>query len=199
MGVFAEEATPIASGHVLTGLVDFGFTGAKTAMEAELAYTNPASGRIGLQVVVDDDDDYLTVGAVTQDSSGNQAYPTGGLRGARFELLLTMERGGTTSPLVSSFTLKASPAEKGTVLIQVPLLFHEMLDPNGSDEFFDVEEEHNAIVGLWETRQPVTYRELLRTHTVTVEDYRWLPRLRGDAAEGFMVDGTMLVQLKKVA
>jgi hypothetical protein len=199
LGVYGEEATPGASGYLLAGLVDFGFTGLKTALEVELAFTNPASGEVGFQVEVDDTGAFSPALSVTAADAGVQSFPVGPLRGSRFDVLVALTRGGTTSPTLTSYTLKASPAAEGTVLIQVPLLLNEHLDPDGGVEYLDVEEERNAVIGWWETRQPITYKEFSRTHEVTVEDYRWVPRIRGDSSEGFAVDGTMILKLKVVS
>jgi hypothetical protein len=99
---------------------------------------------------------------------------------------------------LTTVTLKSTPAVEGTNKIQVPLLINDRLDPDGGIVDRSVEEDRDQLIGLWQTRQPVTYKEFLRSHTVVLEDLTWVPRRSSDEVEGFSVDGTMIVTMKEL-
>ena len=197
-GVYGEQAVPDDAGYIQGGIVDFGFTGDKTAVSVEIAYSNPASGSIGVQVEVDDTGELSTTGTISTESQGTQEFEVGPLRGARFNIVIALVKGGSTSPTISSWTLSSAPAVQGSSKISVPLLLNSAVDPDGSVQDRDVEDDRNQLIGLRQTRQPFTYKELDRTHTVILEDYKWFPRLRDHPVKGLAVDGTMLVLLKEI-
>lgn len=198
-GVFAQESGPGTSGYMLTGLTDFGFTGNKTTAEIDLAYQLPSGAVLGMQVEADDTGVAGSVGTLTAEGEGVQTFTTGQLVASRFNTIVYFVLGSaTTSPTITSFTLKATPAVKSTSMIRVPLLFEEWVDPDGSVNPFDVEGERNNVEGWWETRQPITYSELGRTHTVIVWNRTWLPRVRESDLGGFTAAGTMILDLKEV-
>jgi hypothetical protein len=197
-GVFAEEATPVASGYLTEGITDFGFSGNKTVVDLEYTYVNPASGTIGFDLEADEAGTWLTIGDLTDEGKGTSRFSTGNVLAARFDLLVTMTAGGSLSPSLTSYTLKSTPAVEGTNKIQVPLLLNERIDPDGGLIDRSVGEDRNQLRGLWVSRQPVTYQELSEVHTVVVEDLTWMPRLRSDDVSGFEVDGTMIVTMKEL-
>lgn len=197
LGVWGETATPATSGYLLTGLTDYGFVGDKSATQVDVAYNLPASATISVDVEVNENGNYQDAGSISATGEGTTELSVGGLTGSRFNVLLSMTA-SATSPTVSSFTLLSTPAVPSTVFIQVPLLFSEWLDPDGGVDFFDVEEERNAVIGWWQTKQPITYVEPGRSHTVAVWDWTWMPRLAADDMGGFRVQGTMLLKLKEL-
>lgn len=198
LGVYAQESTPGTGGYLLTGLTDYGFTGDKTAVELDIAYQNPTSGQIGAEIEVDDTGETSSAATITSESEGVSTFDVGPLRGSRFNTLVVLVAAGSTSPTVTSFTLKSTPGVESATFIQVPILLSDMVDPDGGVNYVDVETERNSIIGLWETRTPVTYTELDRSHRVTVEDYVWVPRLVDSPLGGFTVQGTMVVKMKEI-
>lgn len=198
LGVYAQESTPGTSGYLLTGLTDYGFTGDKTAVELDIAYVNPTSGRIASEIEVDDTGEASTAALITAESEGVSTFDIGPLRGSRFNTIVAMTASGSTSPTITSFTLKSTPGVESSTYIQVPILLSDYIDPDGGVYYVDVETERNTIIGLWETRTPITYTELDRSHRVTVEDYVWAPRLVTDPMGGFSVQGTMVVKMKEI-
>lgn len=197
-GVFAQEATPVGSGYLREGVTDFGYTGEKTVVEFEYNYTNVASGTIGFDLEADESGTWAVIGDVTAATAGTGKFSTGNIHASRFDITTTMTAGGSLSPSLTSYTLKSTPAVEGTAKIQVPLLLNDRIESLGGLVDRSVEEDRDQIIGLWETRQPVTYKELSRVHTVVIEDYTWIPRERGDEVEGFAVDGTMIVTMKEL-
>jgi hypothetical protein len=197
-GVFAQQTTPVTSGYLREGITDFGFTGEKTVVELEYNYTNVTSGTIGFDLEADESGTWATIGDVTAATAGTGKFSTGNVHASRFDLLTTMTAGGALAPSLTSYTLKSTPAVEGTNKIQVPLLLNERLDPD--DGLYDrsVEEDRDQLIGLWQTRQPITYKEFSRTHTVVVEDLKWIPRRRSDDVTTFEVDGTMIVSMKEL-
>jgi hypothetical protein len=197
-GVFAQEVTPVGSGYLTEGITDFGFSGNKTVVDFEYTYIIPTGGQIGFDLEADESGTWLTIGDLTDVGKGTSRFSTGNVLASRFDLLVTLTAGGATAPSLTSYTLKSTPAVEGTNKIQVPLLLNERVDPDGGLIDRSVRDDRNQLVGLWESRQPITYQELSRVHTVVVEDLTWIPRLRADDVTGFEVDGTMIVSMKEL-
>jgi hypothetical protein len=197
-GVFAQETTPVASGYLTEGITDFGFSGEKTVVELEFNYTNPTSGTISFSLEADESNIWVPIGTVNAVTKGTNKFSTGNVHASRFDLLYTLTAAGTAAPSLTTVTLKSTPAVEGTNKIQVPLLINDRLDPDGGIVDRSVEEDRDQLIGLWQTRQPVTYKEFLRSHTVVLEDLTWVPRRSSDEVEGFSVDGTMIVTMKEL-
>lgn len=198
LGVYAQEATKGTSGYLLTGLTDYGFTGDKTAVEIDIAYSNPANSILGAEIEVDDTGEASTAATVTAESEGVSTFEVGPLRGSRFNTMVALVNTGSVGPTITSFTLKSTPGVESANFIQVPILLSDLVDPNSGVTHVDVDAERNNLRGYWETRAPITYTELSQSHRVTVEDLIWAPRLRDDPVGGWRVHGTMVVKMKEI-
>jgi len=198
LGVYAEEATLCAEGSITFSDTDFGFTGEKIGMYVDTVATVPASD-VSLGVTVFVDGDTNPTQTVTGSSvDGINVWGLGGVRGSALRLAVLLTRGATYGPTVLSAALRAVAATDGTRKIRLPLLLNSHVDPDGGIWWMDVTEEREVIEGWWDTRQPLTLKEIDSTFTVSVDDFQWFPRLREADGGGWGADGTMLVVCKEL-
>lgn len=195
LGVYGEESTLEATGKIWFSTTDYGFVGDKISAYFDATIDMPTDASVDLGLVVADGTDY-NGGTINDD--GSSTLSLDGVRSSEFTIDLTLNRSASLGPVVSSTTLRSIPGITSTRKFHVPLLLNEHLDPDGGVYYMDVSEERAQIASWWSTRSILAYKELEDTYTVTVDDYRWFPRLRGDSVEGFAADGTMLLILKEV-
>lgn len=195
LGVYAEEATLVSSGKLWMSTTDYGFVGDKIASYIDATVSMPSDADVVADITTKDGTAY-TGGTISTDGASTLSLT--GLRSSEFSLALTLNRATVLGPVLSSVTLRAVPGIPSTRKFHVPLLLSEHLDPDGGVYHLDVGDEYDRIAGWWTTRDLLSFKELDKTYLVTVDDYRWFPRIRGDSVEGFAVDGTMLITLKEV-
>lgn len=195
LGVYAEEATLVSSGKLWMSTTDYGFVGDKIAAYIDATVSMPSDADVVADITTKDGTAY-TGGTISTDGASTLSLT--GLRSSEFSLALTLNRATVLGPVLSSVTLRAVPGIPSTRKFHVPLLLSEHLDPDGGVYHLDVGDEYDRIAGWWTTRDLLSFKELDKTYLVTVDDYRWFPRIRGDSVEGFAVDGTMLITLKEV-
>jgi hypothetical protein len=202
VGVFAETTTRVASGTIESGLIGFGLPDPKIAISLDIR-TEELVGSYSAAIDVDGGG-YSTTGTQTDTDSTVAVFPVQRAVGERFELRLTLTRDVTLGPVITRWTLKATPGanDGANEYMVTPFLLHDTLRlPSGQEVHCDVKFERDAIKALRQSRQAVTYQENDQSFVVQVENFQWHPvGLRWDPEGMFRVpDGTLIVQMKRLS
>lgn len=197
-GVWAEEATLVASGSFDSGLFAYGIGDPKVAMFADIRHTALA-GTITTAVSVDGGP-FNTVDSSATDGSVNPApFAVGEKVGHTFELRQTLTRHATatmTGPTLTRHTLRSYPGPNRGQVFTVPLILYEQIDIENQTVPLDVLAEFQFLENVWSARLPVTFQLGDESHSVLLDDFDWQPRRQ--TSDRAWWDHTFVVRLKKV-
>lgn len=197
-GVWAEEATLVASGTLDTGSFDFGLTDEKLSLYVDSDSRELDGSR----------EFYLAVNGGSFGSLGDPGpsgipLATGEARGHDFELRVELVRDGTDAtlgPVITMWALRAQPISPVTEQIVVPLRIAPTLTrADGVIENVDSFRQYEHIASLCRTQEVVQYTLGARAWSVVVSDYQLDVHdvfIGADASLG--LKGTCLTRMKTV-
>jgi len=181
-GLYVEASTPVASGYLVSGVISYGISDPKVAMYLDIKH-EPLVGSITAGIIADQSDSDLdtdTVGTIGISNiagsvSPSSAFPCGQLLGENFQVILTLTSDGTTSPVLTRYTLRSYPAPIRSAQWDVPIILAPTVVTGDKDWAFDVNEEVDFLVGLHQAQNVVTFQFSNSISQVVMYDYQWLP------------------------
>jgi hypothetical protein len=181
-GLYIEASTPVTSGYLVSGVISYGISDPKVAMYLDIKH-EPLVGSITAGIIADQSDSDLDTDAVTTIGVSNiagsvspeSAFPCGQLLGENFQIILTLTSDGTTSPVLSRYTLRSYPAPVRSAQWDVPIILAPIVVSGDKDWSFNVNEEVDFLVGLHQAQSVVTFQFSNAISQVVMYDYQWLP------------------------
>jgi len=196
-GVYAESTTTyLTTGWLTSGRIYYGSVEEKSITDS-LANFSPLLAGEKITVVVRDDS-----GTDIQELTGNQIGQTtmdvqlDGERANYFEVLLTLNGSGTSTPNFHYWRTRAFPVVPPVEQYIVPLLlFSKSVVNDGQGQLYsvNVEDELDFLIDSWRTKRPLSYIENQIVKRVRLEAYEYSPSEWSDDLRGFQ--GTFVVRL----
>jgi hypothetical protein len=201
LGVYAQDATLVASGTVDSGLSGFGMPDPKTAVQLHID-TTTLVGSYSVYLA-DDTGAFTLLGTQTSPDTSN-SFPANNASSERFEVRVVLTRATTTTgPTFLRWTLKVLPttADGPAELFHIPLMLYPEITTHGHTFPVDVEFERAAISDLRSTRQVIQYQEFNTTYTGIIVDFKWYPYGLVDAKDTgeYAAKGTLLCDFQRIA
>lgn len=197
-GIYAEDTNLVSSGFIDSGLIGFGLSENKTAVNVKTSQDFAGGGTVTV-ALCEDDMGFTTLGSRSAGASttfsGNETL------GSRHEIRVTLTRNGTDAtkgPRLLSATLQAYPNVPGSQVAIIPILLRSVLDAaNGTEIDVDVIAERDALEALWRNRTLTTFQEGSRSHVGLIEDLAWEAEDKSDRLVDFgKTQGTVVVRFK---
>ena len=115
---------------------------------------------------------------------------------AKFKLELARQT-ATTGPVVTRWMARAYASPARSQVFRVPLLMHhKIMDNHGSEHYFDVEAELQALRNLVTNPVVVNYQENTETFSVVVEDLEF--QVVDGYYQNWDLEGTCIVTMRSV-
>jgi hypothetical protein len=206
VGVFTDSGTPVASGFIDSGLINYGIPDDKILWAGDIGTLSPQYGSVTMSIAVDtpDDDSLTLVGTQKSTADGgtsNQsAFAINQIRGEQFAVRMTLYRDsdGVSGPIMHRWTLKALPAITAGTTISAVLLLYDTVSNRGGDTYYNAYTEYQYLYNLRTTQSVVEYQEGPFSAMCVIDELDWLPFKESDANPlgGFI--GDLIVYLKTV-
>jgi hypothetical protein len=195
-GVWGEADTYVAEGHLDTGLIDFGISEQKTAIQVSTeSAALPADTSYSLDLSANGNP-FVNIGSQSQLGGTVAVFTAAETKGRRFELRITMV-GGVGTPVFYRVNLLADPSASLNEILSIPLLLHEQdYTAMGGRTGMDVVAELAFLKSLRESRAIVGYQEGRTGYTGVVKDYVWYPYGMTDRGDG--MNGTCFIEFKTI-
>lgn len=178
VGVFAEGTTPVASGVVSSGQINYGIADAKVPVAVDLKHA-PLPAGTSVSVALSSDRGAATVigaSSATGAVSPPEPISTGARRAEELELSITLSSAGGVGPTVTRWTLLSYPAPVGASTYTLPLLLApRLMTFNNTDVSQDPFAEYGFLTGLHSSREIFTVQVGNATFEGTLENYKWVP------------------------
>jgi hypothetical protein len=178
-GVYVQSTSLVASGTIQSGYVLYDLADSKIAALIDVETPGPITHGSYSVALATNGGTFNTVGTHNVGDAEPVTYTTAGANGERFEVLLTLNRDGSTTtagPTITRWTLRAYPAPRRPVTWQLPLTFDErIIDNSMGTEGFDPLVELQALEQMAADGEPVTYQEADQSYSVFVQDVQFLP------------------------
>lgn len=194
--VIEDTTTPVSEGTLTSGCITYGIIDPKVAAFFDVLH-DPDAGEVLASLDVNDGlsqtslGSFTTTGKVAQDP-----FFINGIRGSEFRIQVTLKPIGTSSPVISRWTLRSYPAPLRLSRWRVPVLIYDALHINGQDYPFDVQDEYDTLISLHNDQNVFVYQEGNESYSVVMDDYTWLPEKKS-AVSGFQ--GTFVAELRQIA
>jgi hypothetical protein len=207
-GFYVQGTSYVIAGALDTGFVTFALPDKKIPIQvdAEVRITSPATIALGVAIdgtgtTYSGGDTFPTVATYTSADMNPETSllgaPVNAAQMRRMEWRITLGSDGTGLPTLRHLGWRAEPCADGGLRIWVPVLTYETIEVNGTEVTFDPEVLLAALDALRRERTPVPYQHGKVTETVILEDYE--QRSHHETVDGYETNGTILLQLKKVA
>ena len=194
-GIYHQDASGyIDDGWLTSGKISFGLADPKQFLYLDASAEIQGDDTVEVDLAVDGS-------AFSHIGTLNATTPTESFEieetGERAEVRLRLiSADGSTTPVVTRFTLRALPVPRRTESIQVVLdLSRSLVALNGSVNFRDVWAEFTSLQDLVRSGEPVTYQEFDRSWRASVENVQWGPQLQVDK-DSTVWEGPCQVTLK---
>ncbi len=196
-GIYAESDDLVAEGTIDSGLIGFGLSEDKTAVNIRTSQLF-TGGSIEV-LLCEDDAGFTSLGTAATGSL--TTFSANELRGTRHEVRLKLVRDGTDStlgPKVLSSILQAYPNAPGSQVVTIPIDLRSVVKTgNGTNHYQDIIEIRDAIEALWLNRTLTTFQEGSRSHVGIVEDFAYEAEDTSDRGADFgKTQGTATVRFK---
>jgi hypothetical protein len=197
LGLYTESTSLVASGSLLSGLVEFGLADAKVAMSLELRH-EPLAGSVSAAVAADSESNPTSIGSSSTAGTSSPTSPlmVGEKRGSHFELTLTLTRDAvtTTGPTVLHAVLRVNPAPlRGSTFI-VPLMIAAGIKSRAGEETRSPDDDVAAVATLHADAGIVAYQQGPVAYSVFVDDYEFTVTRFNEAGQS---EGVLVVKLKE--
>lgn len=192
VGVFAEQPTLAATGYLEQGSFSFNSSDQKMGLYAQL-FTAPILGGKVLMDVRYNDGEWEEVGSMFTDGATSMGNVKLERQFANAEVRFRLERDAdnhTVGPTVNRMEFRALNIPGRATQFVLPLMLFDSIEVEGSEIPRRVEEDHQFLMDLVETRRAFTYREGNLVWTLYATDFLWLPEqktLDGRTYQGLYV------------
>lgn len=198
IGVFAEESTKVASGEIRSGLITFGLSDTKTALQLDIRHQ--ALNGSHEAFLSANSGSFVSLGSHSTVGAMGSVHSTNNTRGETFEIRHDLARSATDTtlgPVLTRHTLKSYPAPERSDSLFVPLLLHKKVQTLANDHFYyDVDAELDFLYSIRDSGQPVTYQELSNSYSVFIDEVE--PRAYQINEDGSAWNMTVALKLKKL-
>lgn len=177
VGIIAENASSlVASGTIELGTYRWGIPDRKFVAKVDVR-SEPLKGSVTAYLSNDEEAyDNLGVWATANDTENTYEGSDAKTIEAKFKLDLTRSATVTEGPVVTRWMTRAYVAPFRSQLFTVPVLLHNKLKlRNGREIPLDVQEEQDILDDLLASPRIVSLQIGQSTHSVIVEDIRWVP------------------------
>lgn len=196
-GVYVEDtANLVETGEIVTGTYRWGIPDRKFVAKFDLR-TTPLEGTVTPSVSLDSGSYTAMSAAVLQASTEKVSTgPQTKFIEAKFKLELA-RYSATNGPTVTRWMARAYASPARSQVFRVPLLMHhKILDNHGSEHYFDVEAELQALRNLVTNPVVVNYQENTETFSVVVEDLEF--QVVDGYNQNWDLEGTCIVTMRSV-
>jgi len=204
-GVYTSTGTPVQSGTVTSGYLDYGISDDKIVMAGDIGTVQPQDGNVSMSLAADTSSNiFAFVGQQVSSTSGgtpnNSAFPISYIRAKQYlvQMQLTKDPLSGESPIMHRWTLKAIPAITAGTTISVVIRMWDVEEIYGQDYWFDPYAEKAFLESLRTTQTIFTYVEGPYSAQCVVDEIDWLPQKRRDAVVEGGFEGNLIVYLKTV-
>lgn len=203
LGVFAEQLTPVTSGSILSGQINYGIADAKVPIAVDLKHAPLAASNSVVVALSSDRATAVTIGSSAVLGSVGPVEPiTAGARKAEeFELTMTMNSSAGVGPTLTRWTLLAYPAPVGASVYTLPLVLASRLDTFISTDVAQAPfDEYMFLTGLHESREIITIQVGVVTFEGTLESFKWVPHHHSwqDEFERGWWNGTFIASVRRI-
>lgn len=196
-GVYLEDtANLVETGEIVTGTYRWGIPDRKFVAKFDIR-TTPLEGTVTPSISIDSSA-YTAMAAHSQQSSTEKVStgPQEKFIEAKFKLALARQT-VTTGPTVTRWMARAYASPARSQVFRVPILMHhKILDNHGSEHYFDVEVELQALRALVTNPVVVNYQENTETFAVVVEDLEF--QIVDGYYQNWDLEGTCIVTMRSV-
>ncbi len=196
-GVYVEDtANLVETGEIITGTYRWGIPDRKFVAKFDIR-TTPLEGTV-TPSISSDSSAYTAMTAHLQQSSTESVStgPQAKFIEAKFKLALARQT-ATTGPTVTRWMARAYASPARSQVFRVPLLMHhKIIDTHGSEHYFDVEAELQALRSLVTNPVVVNYQENTETFSVVVEDLEF--QVIDGYYQNWDLEGTCIVTMRSV-
>lgn len=196
-GVYAEDsANLVESGEIITGTYRWGIPDRKFVAKFDIR-TTPLQGTV-TPSISSDSDAYAAMSAHELQAATEKVSngPQSKFIEAKFKLVLARAT-ATTGPTVTRWMARAYASPARSQVFRVPILMHhKIIDTHGSEHYFDVEAELQALRSLVTNPVVVNYQENTDTFSVVVEDLEF--QVIDGYYQNWDLEGTCIVTMRSV-
>lgn len=196
-GVYVEDADNLVeTGEIVTGTYRWGIPDRKFVAKFDLR-TTPLQGTV-TPSISSDSAAYVAMSAHELQTATEKASngPQSKFIEAKFKLVLSRAT-ATTGPTVTRWMARAYASPARSQVFRVPILMHhKIIDTRGSEHYFDVEAELQALRNLVTNPVVVNYQENTETFSVVVEDLEF--QVVDGYYQNWDLEGTCIVTMRSV-
>lgn len=200
VGTFAEGTTPVASGSLVTGQINYGIADPKVPVAIDLKHAPLTAGTL---VSVSASFDRATATVIGSSSALGSVSPTPALalssqgRVEEFELTFGLTSAAGSGPVLNRWTLLAYPAPEGASIYSLPLVLAPRVTTLRETEYtMDPFAEYSFLTGLHDTREVITVQVGEATFSGTLEEFTWVPERHTFSNRWWA--GTFIVKVRRV-
>lgn len=196
--VYVQEASNVypTLGHLTSGRLYFGTIEPKRLIELEVSFDPLAAGEQITATVANEFGETIATATEATNNASSLVVPLGGVSVGWAQVELMLEGGGTTTPRVTKWRLRAYPVPPGVVQWVISIINHEVVvvnDGQGQQYSQIPVDVRDRLVALYESRKQVTYSEGDREYRVRVEGFESQPAKW--TADGMYLQGLFVLQL----
>jgi len=193
-GIYAETATPVASGFATSGQITHGITDEKVAVFQKVRHSALTSTDSVAVYNSIDGDSYVQLGSSNTIGSLQSSDFYVGKRNTFIETKLVIN--GTCN--LAGFLMRSYPSPRRLTRFTVPVLLYDSVNAlNQRDYPLDVGVEYDALTKLHSDQTIVAYQEGESTYSVVVDDFSWIPEKYSTKSRRFQ--GTLVLVLRQIA
>ena len=194
LGVYLETATPVASGNVVTGWINYDISDDKVALYVDLLH-EPLHGTIMAALAVDN------AAVVNLGTSSEQGFskPTSlqanQSRGSQFQLTFTLTPTSNVSPKLTRWTLRSYPAPNRSSQFMVPIILAPTVAVRNGERACDIVAERIFLESQLTSQQVISYQQGNDTYQVVMFDFEFLPEKMTEKGD---MQGIFLAYLNEI-
>lgn len=189
-GLYAETLDYVASGYVESGEFDYGFTGTKIALYADVQRL-ATEGSYQFYFKATGDADYTLMGS-------SETVTLQEKEGVSFEwkIVLVRDADPEITPIIDSITIRAQPIVRTGEFQIIPIILATSYKIGNKIIPRNPDEDLARIKGWRRNQTIITCAQGHELSSVVVADYVYERRLTEHNIQGFGMDGTCTVKLK---
>ncbi len=192
-GLYVETSTPLDTGWMNTGKLNFGIPEAKIALQVAMKHEPlPVGGSVSVEVSPDDAD-FVAVGSssVVTTTAPPEILRVPEVAAQTFQLRVTLTGGA----VLERVDFRAYPTAKRGRTMKVPIFLHERFETaTGNEQTMNVQAEYDAIESNVATQELVSFQWLGVSYSVLVSELWFQPHSPTEDRMAF--NGTAVLTLK---
>lgn len=179
-GIYLEtSATPVTSGTLTSGLIDYEISDNKVAMYLDLKH-EALTGSVAVSLATNGAATVSIGSSATAGTTKPSPLNCNQTSGEEFEITLTLTSSGAVSPALTRWTLRSYPAPTRTAQWDVPILLYNKVTAGGIEYRMDVNDEHDFLDSLHSSQVIVNLQIGNQIKQVVLFDSQWIPESVND-------------------